>query len=207
MSDKTHYSNLFDYMERNYKKIEQQGLKTEQEYEIFKASHSDLDKGFDEFKRVLDLVKMLQEMSTTQIYGREGIQLFEVRENDDYRSPCYNLMVITDDDGSITTKKVSSLFAKKMVAGDELVGQPYCHHCRKPYRMSYTPEDVECCDKKVRELSVSECWRDDQVGIECAIAEMQRYNLYKLHFEDLHESECGSKPKEEPKPIPEIWEF
>lgn len=45
------------------------------------------------------------------------------------------------------------------------------------------------------------------VGIECAIADMQRYNLYKLHFEHLHESECESKPKEEPKHEPKLWDF
>ena len=43
-----------------YKRVDLVNLKVEQEYEMFKASHSDLDKGLDEFKRVSDLVKMLQ---------------------------------------------------------------------------------------------------------------------------------------------------
>jgi hypothetical protein len=205
------FQNMVEYMEHHHASLchalSEDGLELEQEYEVFKTSHPQFDKGFDEFKRIFDLLNITRSSSTTRVYGLEGVQLFEVRENDYYRSPCYYLMVMTDDQGHVSTKKVSSLFAKKMVAGNELVDQPYCHHCKKPYRMSYTPKDKDCCNEKVRELSVVECWRDDLVGIECAIAEMQRYNLYKLHFENLHDSECESKPKEEPKPRPKIWDF
>ena len=205
------FQNMVEYMEHHHAShchaLFEEGLELEQEYEVFKTSHPQFDKGFDEYKRIFDLLNITRSSSTTKVYDREGFQLFEVRENDFYRSPHYYLMVIKDEEGLITTKKVSSLFAKKLVAGDELVGQPYCPYCKKPYRMSYTPKDKECCEEKVRELSITECWRDDLVGIECAIADMQRYNLYKLHFEHPHKSECGSKPKEEPKPKPKIWDF
>ena len=188
------YVNMIDYIKKLHETIAKVGVK--ESYFEFKSTHTNLDKGFDEFKRIFDLIEIQSRMATTKVYELEGIQLFEVRENDHYRSKCYYLMVVVDDLGNTITKKVSSLFAKKMVAGDELVGQPYCPYCKKPYRMPYTAKDKDCCTSSVRELSVTECWRDDQVGIECAIAEMQRYNLYKLHFENG--SPCPCTPKGDP---------